>query len=429
MKAKLILFKKTDGRRMFAIRLTDQGRRTYQTVQVPFTEKEWNYNPQKRKNDLRIVAPPRSGDSQDRVNKFKKFNDNKKFISDLERKYQDVIDEIIRDGGKPTSEKILVMVDSPTKKVKTVFDMFDLWIAEKQKKERYGTADGYKGTRSKLKKFCKNDALLFSDLDEVKLMKFREWMEQDGLSIATIGIHLRNIRTIWNQAMKKKHGAAKREDYPFTEDEQIMEDLNHEQKSRAISRTEVNKIREFRTKQETGSDYWHACNYFLFGYLAWGINFQDIARLKWDNVVDGRITYQRWKTRSKVTMKISPKVTDEIGEILDCYSEETPQKGAYIFPVLNPDRHSTAIAVHNRIKKIRKNVNKDLIAIGEELEISEKVTTYVWRHTFAAVALNDLEVHPRMIGEMMGHNMMKTSTDHYLPPSYLKILDDAVKDL
>ena len=46
--------------------------------------------------------------------------------------------------------------------------------------------------------------------------------------------------------------------------------------------------------------------YFLFSYYGQGINFRDIAFLKWSDIVDGRVFYQRAKTGKCLQFKLRP---------------------------------------------------------------------------------------------------------------------------
>ena len=67
-------------------------------------------------------------------------------------------------------------------------------------------------------------------------------------------------------------------------------------KKRAISKDEIRRITELNLID--GSPLFHARNYFMFSFYNRGINFIDIAYLKWDNIASNRLEYKRKKTGS-----------------------------------------------------------------------------------------------------------------------------------
>ncbi len=407
MKAQIILFKKTATRKEFMIRLTDDGARSYRAIKVPFSVIEWNYNPKKRKNELKARTP--------RQPEYKTYQRNKKWIEDMQSKYQGTIDDLITLDKPFSFDNVFSLIDKPkSDKPKSVYKLFDYRIAEMKANDKFGTAESYQGTKNKLEAFHKKD-MLFSELNDVMLLKFKKWMLKSGLSTTTVSIHLRQIRSMWNYAIRKAK-VATRADYPF-ENPDVMAELKSGYKSRAISKQEVDAIRKLKTKTENGSDMWHACNYFLFGYLGRGINFQDIARLKWENIKQGRVTFIRFKTRSKIQEETSFTLSPELAEIIQQYrqlwiDQANHMHNPYVFPVLNPS-HQKESSKYNRIKKVRKEVNSALKMIGNTIGSEIKITTYTWRHSFAAIAKNDLKVDVSMISELLGHHDLET-TKHYL---------------
>lgn len=50
----------------------------------------------------------------------------------------------------------------------------------------------------------KVDRIFMTDIDYDFLMRFEKWMERKGMKINTRAIHMTNIRTIWNEASKRK---------------------------------------------------------------------------------------------------------------------------------------------------------------------------------------------------------------------------------
>jgi len=392
MKVKFELVKKVNGSKYFNIKLTQHGKRKFIAVKAPFGPEVWDYNKQQLK-----------GVSTRNQEKHQEYIRNRNWVANTVKPYQDAIDELTSGQNPFTFDDIKKQVDNPKKKVHTVFELWESRIEELKNDNRFGTADAYQGTLNKFKEFHPGD-LMFIKLDKILLLDFKKSMK--GLSNDSVSIHLRNIRALWNKAIKLK--IAKRDQYPF-EDGEVMQELPGTRSSRAIKRSEVNKIRSHKLELEEGSEDWHSCNYFMFSYLGRGINFQDIARLKWSSIKDGRVEFVRYKTRSKVQDKSSFAITQELAEILSWYRRNNTQlHNPYVFPILNAS-HDTEVKIYNRIKKVRKQVNASLRGIGEHLGLSVKITTYVARHSFASVAKNELKVSESMISEMLGHQDLETT--------------------
>ena len=412
MKVQLILLKrgKTSD---FAIRLTDHGKRQYKFIQTPFTPKEWNY----KKQQL-LGAKPKST-----IEERAQINENLKFITSTEKKYNNVIVELIRIGKPFTIDSVLELVDNPQKADVnlTLFNVFQMRVEHYINKDKYGTAETYKGTLNKLKSYFEHD-MLFSELaanKAEKLMALKDSM--NDLSNSSKSIHLRNIRAATNYAIDELDMNAN--DNPFKH-KKVMQGLTTGYKSRAIKKNHVDKIRLLRKQLDVGSDLWHACNYFIVGYVGKGVNFADIARLQRSNIIDGRVYFVRHKTRSKVANETNFLITDELAEILRYYLKENRQlNNPYIFPILNGS-HTLEVSIHNRIKKVRSEVNRSLKIIGERIESPIELTTYVWRHSFAATA-KGMGVKTSMISQSLGHRDEKT-TQHYLDQFPDEELDQAL---
>ncbi len=389
------------------IRLTDTGKKHYRSIETPFTVDEWNYNPKKRKNELKALMPKMDG--------YDTYKENKQWVAITEKKYQDVIDNLVRLKKPFTAEKVFSLVNKPkTDYPNTVYSLFKYRIAAYKEADKYGTAESYHGTMKKLMAFHKRD-MIFIELDDKRLLKFKKWMLDEGLSLTTVSIHLRQTRSMWNYAIREAK-VVSREDYPF-ENPKVMAELKTGYKSRAISKVDVEAIRKLKPKKEAYSNLWHACNYFLFGYLGRGINFQDMARLKWSDIEQGRVTYIRRKTRSKIQEETSFTLSPELVVIISEYRElwktlPNYMNNPYVFPLLNPS-YQKEMSIHHRIKKMRKIVNSHLKKVGEAIESEIPITTYTWRHSFAAIAKNDLNVDVAMISELLGHHDLET-TKHYL---------------
>jgi site-specific recombinase XerD len=118
---------------------------------------------------------------------------------------------------------------------------------------------------------------------------------------------------------------------------------------------------------------------------------------------------------------------DPAMKILNFYKKtKNDPENHYIFPILN-QTHITEKSKDYRIKKIITKTNKDLKDIGIKAEITEHLTTYVARHTYATV-LKKSGISTSLISEMMGHDSEKT-TQIYLDSFENSVLDEANKSI
>jgi len=146
-----------------------------------------------------------------------------------------------------------------------------------------------------------------------------------------------------------------------------------------------------------------------------------MAYLKWGAVNDTKLSYTRSKTKENFNIgMLEPAIA-----ILAYYKQNYPHtENDYIFPILDHS-HASAKSKDYRIDKVLKQVNKDLKIIGQKLNIKEKLTTYVARHSYATIMKNS-GVPIGIISEAMGHSSEKT-TQIYLESFENKILDEASK--
>ena len=277
--------------------------------------------------------------------------------------------------------------------------------------ENIGNAEVYRTCRNVFKKFTTDD-IQFTEIKPKLLNQFIESCQKRGLKKNTINNYLRTLRAVCKKAMKEEGLKY----YPF-ENFDRWKDLKEETDKRALSKEEMLKIVQFEAPE--GSDQFHAVRYFTFMYITYGLNFADLAKLTGKNLkkADGVtiIRYNRSKGGKRYEIPL-----DETGIAIVKYYQKLNPESKYIFPILNEDIHITPEQIKTRIKTAIKKTNSVLKKIAIELEIEDKVTTYVARHTFATVLYKDGE-NPGMISEMLGHSNLQTTL------TYLKSFDHSAK--
>lgn len=286
----------------------------------------------------------------------------------------------------------------------SVFGLFEDVIAARQQEERIGTALSYGNALSNLKKFLKGKDLSWAEVTEDLLKQWEAQMRAEGRSVNTIGIYMRSLRTIYNEAIKQ--GIAKSASYPF----RYYKIPAAKKAKRALSKADIQRIYAFETVPQSPEG--KARDYFLFSYLMQGMNFTDMAYLKNKDVPDERVSYYRRKTaRSVNTMtKISVKITGPLQVLLKRLRTDDMHPKEYVFPVL--DATMNAEEEKAAIKQWIKTTNHWLKRIGKKLDLPLMLTTYVARHSYATI-LKRQGAPTALISEALGHQSEKT-TQNYL---------------
>ena len=100
------------------------------------------------------------------------------------------------------------------KDLRNVYYYYDLKINDLEKSDRIGSANFYRHSMNSIKTFSKKPTHIeFKELTPKKLTDYEEWMLKEGNSVTTVGMYLRSLRAIFNQA--RKESIITNEQYPF----------------------------------------------------------------------------------------------------------------------------------------------------------------------------------------------------------------------
>ena len=223
----------------------------------------------------------------------------------------------------------------------------------------------------------------------------------------TLGMYLIRLRAIFNDAIK--HNQLKSTQYPFhkpnNEGFKIPKGDNNK---RALSMDEIMAIYNY-TPQSDSEQF--AKDIFMFSYLASGINCIDILRLKWSNIENNQISFVRKKTehtkRGKNVIYIN--LNKDLEEIISRQGSRKINNN-YIFNVIPPN--ATEAELINKVKIIISTVNNSLKKIAKKIGITETISTYHARHSYATNLMNN-EAPLAFISKQLGHTDLKT-TQNYL---------------
>lgn len=258
-------------------------------------------------------------------------------------------------------------------------------------KDNASTKRIYEDTIRLMKDFCKYESLTFEEMTVSWLNTFNIYARESCPSKNGRAIHFRNIRAIFNYAIKEDYITC----YPFRKFK-----IEHEQtEKRSLSLEQMRRLASMPLKpfQERYRDT------FMLVFMLIGINSIDLSRLK--EVKNGRISYKRGKTHKIYDIKVEP----EAQAIIDRYKGKEHLLNWF-----------------DSVKNYRNYANRanlSLHDIGKEFG-AEGFTVYWARHTWATFAA-ELDIPEDTISLALGHSTTGAEvTKVYIRYNHKKI-DDA----
>jgi site-specific recombinase XerD len=224
-----------------------------------------------------------------------------------------------------------------------------------------------------------------------------------GKSVAYIAINLRNLKTIYNQAINA--GLARQENYPFKAFR--IKAGNNIKKALTIDQLKV--LKNYNAKTDAQQK---ALCFWLLSFYCNGINMIDICRLQNKNIIGDQIVFVRKKsensTVSSKTVRIA--IIPEIQQIIDKYGNSNKEPDDYIFNIL--PHGIDAKRERDIVQSFTRNINKHMLAISTDLSFGVTLSTYFARHSFATY-LKRSGISIEVISEALGHTNIET-TQNYL---------------
>ena len=162
-------------------------------------------------------------------------------LNKIEERAIEVIKELSEFGFKSFEERFF------TKKTKIldVFSAYESYIQKLSKEGRAGTASNYQCSLNSLRSFVKKKTkLYFEEVTKDFLQSYENWMIKNGNSSTSVGIYLRCLRALFNEAIEE--GVMKRDLYPFGKRKyQIPASRNIK---KALSLVDIGKIYNYKAE-------------------------------------------------------------------------------------------------------------------------------------------------------------------------------------
>ena len=362
------------------VRVTHKRERVYFPTGKKLSVDEWDKLPETKSRTLLSV--------RDDIQAV--FDQVKGHVGTLNKEGDFSFDALLRRVGSSTGD--------------TLNGAFKEKIKELDNKGREGSRLYYDNVLKGIERY-KGEKIKFSTISQAWIEGYQKFLLKEEKTYTTIGMHMRAIRAILNEAQKT--GLIKSSSYPFGAGKDKYKIPTSKGRKMALTLNQIGQIVSFtdgNPKTEFYRDLW------FFSYLCNGINFADLIKLKYSNIQSGEIVWYRQKTENteKEKSPIIAEMTPEMKNIIQRWGNE-PGKDNFIFPILKGKE------TPKELKLIAKNIiahtNDRLERIGKTLNIG-KLSTYTARHSYATV-LKRSGANIAYISESLGHSDLKT-TENYL---------------
>lgn len=287
------------------------------------------------------------------------------------------------------------------------------WSKFIDRKDKPKTAEVYKTTLSMLGKYCDVDNLRFADITYTWLRDWEAWMEQRGNAVNTRSIYLRNLRAVYNEAIRE--GLISQENYPFRQ----FRIKTEQTAKRSLNVDELRKLRDYSGEAHIRK---YIDVFFISFYLA-GINMIDLLQLP--KLEGERIEYRRSKTGILCQLNVPQEALKLIKkyegkERMLCFGEEYKNHKDFLHR-MNENLQKVGIMFYEYKQAKNGAIHKSKHYIPDFPEI----TSYWARHTWATIAA-DIDIPDAVIDMALGHKSPYPMTDIYVRRNQKKV-DEAVR--
>ena len=272
----------------------------------------------------------------------------------------------------------------------TLYEVLERQIHQMEGIKSSSTIDNYTTALRSLMLYT-GKGIVFADFNANTLQGYERWLKTKGLCLNTISCYMRSLRALFRQA-----------GLPHVEDDfkTVFTGSTHTNK-RSIPVEAIIRLRQ--VSLPAGSFIALARDVFLFSFYAMGMPFVDVAHLRYSQLNQGNIVYNRQKTGQQVVITVEPALQC----LMDRYRSH---QSDYVFPLLytnTPHEYQILLGRYNRA----------LQRLRHLADIDAPLTSYVVRHTWASTAYRS-NVELNVISKALGHTNPQTTL------TYIREIDD-----
>lgn len=272
-----------------------------------------------------------------------------------------------------------------------------------QTKSNPNTKELYLLTARKLQEYDCN--CTFETMDRAWLSNFERWMQESGMKVNALAIHLRNIRAVFNYCLDEEYTTL----YPFRR----FSIKKEETRKRSLT---VEQLRTLRDYQCEDYQVRYRDMFMLMFYLI-GINAADLFLAKKSDLVNGRLEYKRAKTGKLYSVLVQPEAMDII--------EKYKGAGDYLLNVMDEYKNYKDFLhrMGNALKEIGPMERRGRGGKKVRTPLFPDISSYWSRHTWATLAAF-LDIPKEVISAGLGHEIGSSVTSIYIDFNLQKV-DDA----
>lgn len=286
---------------------------------------------------------------------------------------------------------------------------FDLVIKKNLNNNKIGTAESYKYTFNSLAEFsetnkkCDANKLTFNLITAEWLKEYQNFMLAKNRSYTTISIYTRTLRAIFNLAIGEKD--ISNDIYPFGKKgykiprtKKVKKALNSKQLKTLFNAVVIN------INEQQAKDFW------FFSYACNGMNFKDIALLKYSDIKGDKFSYNRAKTFDKTTEKseVTIYLTDYTKGIISKYGNKNNED--FIFNIISSQ--DTSEIQYKKIKNFTRLINDHIKRVAIRHDLPNEISTYWARHSFATNSLRK-GASMEFISEALNHSDLSVTKNYF----------------
>lgn len=344
-----------------------------------------------------------TGKAEQAISKSVPFsNESNTKIKQLYLDYANAINDLEREGkalhatAATIKDRVENMRNKETEKETTFTSEMAAYIEMCDKPK---TAKGYIYSNERLHEFFGKKTIYFDELTFTMLDKFDRWMSGKGLAINTRGIVFRNIRTVFNYAIKADKVSYAL--YPFHKFK-----IKKAKKEKDFLTAE--QIHQIANLQLKGQRLNQARDFFMLSFYLCGVNPTDLYNMHAPE--RGKISFVR--------QKIEHKEPDAIHFTL-------PQKALDIINLYKGEKHLLRFVEKHEYVTFKSRVGKDLKTIGEM--IGKHIYLYMARYSWATIA-DSCGISHDVISKALGHTDSSTAERYYISYDWSKV-DRAIEQV
>ena len=270
-------------------------------------------------------------------------------------------------------------------KTQTFYAIVSSWLDNYHERTR---ANHLTALRS-LRTFCNGTDPLLPAITADFIDRYAQWLALRGVVPNTAACYLRSLRALYHRAV---HEGLVTDDRPFDQ----CDTRNHVTPKRALT---LNEIHQIATVPLADDSPLHGVrDAFFFSILAMGIPFVDLVRLRRRNLHGRHLVYNRRKTSVAVIVKLEKPMLNILQR---WHRNDSP----LLFPQLS---EGLDLNVETDYRHALEHYNRRLRQLGRMAGISEPLTSYRARHSWASLAYNE-GIDIGTIAAGLGHTNPRTT--------------------